>query len=281
MPTGKAQETLRSETAADGRAAGEPFRAGQDLQLTSARRSCGLAPRPGASRARAAGRRSAAAQEAVENNRQALEILEGLTAEAPDNPRYRLAMARSQRDRSAIAAFGGRRDEAEQARQEAIRILEKLVADFPHNPDYRYELAETYAMPVPARAGDRGRRPPASNSAAPSRSAPTWWPATQRSPSTGPRWPATTCGARGSRGRPMPARLPKATCQGSRPRSRLVTEFPSVTAYRFSLGRSLHQLAEVQNALHEPAKARASLEEAIANSEKIQAKRRRAAGPAV
>ena len=89
--------------------------------------------------------------EATENNRKAVEILEKLIAENPENSSYRLAMAHCQRDRYFLSARN-HRDEADQARKEASRILEALVASAPHNPDYLYELAETYIMPSrPAR----------------------------------------------------------------------------------------------------------------------------------
>ena len=83
--------------------------------------------------------------ENADNNRQALEILTTLIREDPENPLYRLTMARCQRDRCFLAAFGGRVDESHQARLEAVDILEQLVRDFPSHPDYCYELAETYA----------------------------------------------------------------------------------------------------------------------------------------
>ena len=56
-------------------------------------------------------------READDNNRRSLEILTALTHDAPDNPRYRLAMARSQRDRYLLRVAGGRREEAEQAKR--------------------------------------------------------------------------------------------------------------------------------------------------------------------
>ena len=65
--------------------------------------------------------------EATENNRKAVEILEKLIAENPENSSYRLAMAHCQRDRYFLSARN-HRDEADQARKEASRILEALVA---------------------------------------------------------------------------------------------------------------------------------------------------------
>jgi tetratricopeptide (TPR) repeat protein len=50
----------------------------------------------------------------------------------------------------------------------------------------------------------------------------------------------------------------------------LAAEFPSVLGYRFLLLQSLHHLSEVERARHEPAKARASLEEAIATAQSIK-----------
>jgi hypothetical protein len=51
---------------------------------------------------------------------------------------------------------------------------------------------------------------------------------------------------------------------------KLAVEFASVASYRFSLMRSLHQLAGVQMARHRWPQARASLEEEIADWTKIQ-----------
>ena len=210
-------------------------------------------------------------EEAAENNRRALDILQKLTDEAPDNPRYRLAMARSQRDRCMIASLDGRVEEASHAKQQATEILEKLVADVPNNPDYRQELAETYAMrysrPVAGTIDDATLKPLR-------RAVEIGTELVARQPTVPEyraslsRWHLGMAEALRSTGSLVDAesQLVKAV----QLQEGLAAEFPSVLSYRFFLARSLEQLAAAQNALHEPAKARTSMEKAIANFKKIQ-----------
>ncbi len=217
-------------------------------------------------------------REAIDNNRQALEILQKLTEEAPDNPRYRLAMARSQRDRYQIWAYGGRRNEAElgreqaiQARQEAVRILEKLILDAPNNPDYRYELAETYAMPYSRR---RAEKAPAGTAEQLRRAVEIETELVARYP-TVPEYKASLARShvRFAEVLRQAKSLDEAEshwAQATDLQKHLAAEFPAILGYRFFLIRSLQQLAEIQSIRHELAKARTNMEEAIAQSKKIQ-----------
>jgi eukaryotic-like serine/threonine-protein kinase len=210
-------------------------------------------------------------QEAVENNRRALEILAKLTAEAPENPRYRLATARCQRDRYVILALGGRRDEAEQARKDAVAILEELISAVPGNPDYRYELAETYVMGF-SRSWD-GKAPDGVREQL-QRAVEIAGDLVARYP-TVPEYKSVLARSY--------VRLAEITRSGSAAaeaegywtkavelQRKLAAEFASVDAYRSSLVRSLHQLAEIQAARHELPQARANLEEAIATSQNLR-----------
>jgi len=209
--------------------------------------------------------------EAAENNRRALEILQKLTEEAPDNRPYRLAMARSQRDRYLILAYGGRAEEAHQARQEAVRILEQLIVDAPNNPDYPYELAQTYSMPY---RRPRDAKVPESRVEELRRAVELGTELVARYP-TVPDYRALLArshqrSAEELRTAQSLADVDTHLAKAVELHKGLVADFPSVLGYRFFLARSLVQLAEVQQARHEPAQARASLEEAIANSQKIQ-----------
>lgn len=235
-------------------------------------------PRDRSADNRAPGLPPSRSREAVENNRQAVEILRKLTEEAPDNPRYRLAMARAQRDRYLIWAFGGRGNEADggrqqavDARQEAIRTLEKLIADAPNNPDYRYELAETYAMSYPLRR--HGEKPEEAMEQL-RRAVEIGTELVTRYP-TVPEYKASLARSHMRIAEVLrPANLlDQAESNWGKAadlQRRLVAEFPAVQSYRFFLVRSLQHLSEVQNARRQPAKARTSLEEAIALSKQIQ-----------
>lgn len=90
----------------------------------------------------------AAPPDPAANHVRALEILRKLAEEWPENPEYRLALARTYRDLAGATGRRSRGEDAAAARQEAVRLLERLVADFPANPDYVFELAETYAATV-------------------------------------------------------------------------------------------------------------------------------------
>jgi serine/threonine protein kinase len=217
--------------------------------------------------------------EPAENNRKALEILAKLTAETPDNPSYRLAVARSQRDRYVLASFGGRQEEANQARQLATSILEELIAKAPENPDYRYELADTYAMPAP-RPQKRGQNDLLNHSDPFSaevnkeqlvRAVEIGKDLVARYP-TVPQYRAllARCYDRCAEVSPAaPAEAEDDLLKAVALEKQLATEFKVVAAYRFFLARSLHQLAQVQVDRGELPKARASLEEAIVNAKQM------------
>jgi serine/threonine protein kinase len=213
-------------------------------------------------------------EEAAENNRQALAILGKLTEQFPDNSRYRLAMARSQRDRYMILSHEGQKEEAGQARQEAIAILKKLDADAPHNPDYRYELAEIYAVCH----GRRPDEPPSGGTLEELRSAVQIGSDLVARYPTVPEYRASLARshqrlAEVAQGADSHAVDALATAEEHLAKAvalekSLAVEFPTVPSYRFFLIRSLHQLAETQIAEHQPARARVNLEEAIAAAEK-------------
>ena len=210
--------------------------------------------------------------ERAENNRKAVEILKQLIDEAPDNPRYRLAMARCQRDVLRIAPFSARADQAKQARQEAIGLLEQLVAEFPTNPEYRYELAETLAMGYPRwrdAAGSGSGVEPLGRAIDIGAGLVARYPSVPEYKAALGRWHVALGEVQRRAG--ALAEAEASLTQGVQLYERLVAELPSVHAHRFLLARSFHQLAEVQTARHEPDKARATLERAIANLEDLRA----------
>lgn len=270
-------------TSVPGRWLGRPNRSGDRRAKDSPtdRPSEGRTPasqRERSAENRAPGPPAGRSQEAIENNRQAVEILRKLTEEAPDNPRYQLAMARSQRDRYLIWAFGGRsnepdggRQQAADARLEALRMLEKLVADAPNNPDYRYELAETYAMSYPSRR--HGEKPEETMEQF-RRAVEIGSELVNRYP-TVPEYKASLARshmriAEALRPANLLGQAESHWSTAADLQRRLVAEFPAVQSYRFFLIRSLQQLSEIQDARHEPAKARPNLEEAIALSKQLQ-----------
>ncbi|MGD0900665.1 MAG: hypothetical protein ABR915_22765, partial [Thermoguttaceae bacterium] len=215
-------------------------------------------------------------REPAENNRKALEILAALTHDSPESPRYRLATAHSQRDRYLLAVLGGRQEEAGQAKEEAIRILKKLVDESPQNPAYRAELAETYAM-VDFRSRDRET---AAASVEQLRKA------VEIGADLVARWPtvpaykvtlaqsyarlAAAARASGGVSASGSADAEEASAKAVALQRDLAAEFPKVLTYRFVLARSLQQQAELATSAGQLAKARASLEEAIAQMENLQ-----------
>lgn len=73
----------------------------------------------------------------------AIELLEGLVAEYPDEIRYRVEMARALRCNAEILFRSGERRDSEAAIGDSIATLEKLVQDHPESDGLRYELALT------------------------------------------------------------------------------------------------------------------------------------------
>jgi tetratricopeptide (TPR) repeat protein len=271
----QALQILQKETPEAAAGAESRFELARTLSFLSTPLWAAVGRRPGYPAGAAGGRHawgspSERLREAVDNNHRALELLAALVRDAPDNPKYRLAMARSQRDRYLIAAFGGHRDEAGQAKQEAVRILEKLIAESPHNPTYRCELAETYATvdfrnrdkPTAAAAVDQLRQ--AVRIAA---DLVAQWAAV-------PAYKVTLAQAYGrlaqaARSADLPADAREAAAKAVGVGQALAAEFPKVVTYRFALARSLQQQAELAISAGQPAQARASLEAAIAEFEKL------------
>jgi len=210
-------------------------------------------------------------QESVENSRKALEILLQLAEEFPDNPRYRLAMARCKRDGYYLLGFGARRDEADQSRFEAVRILEGLIAQSPENPDYRYELAETYAMPWPRWRDGRS----AEGRQQQLRSAIEIGTELVARYGAVPAYKASLARSHGRLAEVLRsgARLAEAQdhwLKAVELEKGLAAEFSSVDAYRYGLSRSLGRLAEIQSLRRQLPEARASLDEAIGHARRFQ-----------
>jgi tetratricopeptide (TPR) repeat protein len=211
---------------------------------------------------------------AADNNRRALELLTALVHDAPEVPKYRLAMARSQRDHYQIAAFAGHKEEAATAKQDALRILEELIAETPHNPTYRIELAQTYAT-VDFRNRDKATAAAAVEQLR---------EAVRIAAELVSRWPAvpaykvTLAQAYGrlasaARSGELPADAQTAAAKAVELEKALSAEFPKLASYRFALARALEQQADLAIAAGEPAQARTALEAAVAELEKL-------AGPA-
>lgn len=83
--------------------------------------------------------------EARQSHRQAVELLERLVQEHPQETDYRLALARAYRIYFPFVTFGRRPNDHRQIRAAGIAILEELVRDFPNVPDYQCELSEMLA----------------------------------------------------------------------------------------------------------------------------------------
>lgn len=85
-------------------------------------------------------------EEAVRNDRQAIQLLEQLVAEHPRKAEYRLALARAYRRYHPNRNNGAEERKRDWFRAEAVSTIEELVQEFPQVPDYQCELSETLAM---------------------------------------------------------------------------------------------------------------------------------------
>jgi len=88
---------------------------------------------------------------------EAIQLLNGLSEEAPGNMDYRLALARTWRNRALISHMRREPDQAEQALQTSIRELEELVQSHPESTTLMFELADALCMNLPVPPGrERG-----------------------------------------------------------------------------------------------------------------------------
>lgn len=210
-------------------------------------------------------------REAVDNSRRAVEILGQLTKEFPDEPRYRLAMARTLRYRWMIAGMSGDQEEALQSRLEAARLLQELVEEEPQNPEYRYELVETYVAFAP-----RGlREAPVPGAVEQTRLAVKLAEELVLRYPNVPEYKSSLARAHASLAEALQAAGELAESKTHARRAvelelELVKEFPAVIGYHFLLMRATDQLADVQEASGELAEARKTLEEGLAAAKKLQ-----------
>lgn len=91
--------------------------------------------------------------DAKQSHRKAVSIMEKLVDQLPDNPSYRLALARAYRAYYPFA-WDRRNDEREEVRAAGIAILDELVVNYPNVPDYQCELSEILIA-----TNHRSRRP--------------------------------------------------------------------------------------------------------------------------
>ena len=204
-------------------------------------------------------------KEAIQYHREAREILQKLIEEAPDNPRYRLAMAQCERDGTML----GPHEDNLRARREAIRILEELVAKSPQNPDYRYELAETYAMGYPRFPGNDESETAVKQLRL---AVAIGGDLTAQYPKV-PEYKALAarCCQRlaDSLGRTNQAEVEDLLSKTVKFESELADELSAIPTYRLFLARSQQRLANLQAANQKLPQARASLEASIANLKKL------------
>ena len=81
-------------------------------------------------------------EEAIQSHQRAVEILEDLVGQHPQDTDFRLALARAYRIYYPCVVFGKEKVDHEKIRSAGISILEKLVHDYPNVPDYQCELSE-------------------------------------------------------------------------------------------------------------------------------------------
>ncbi len=81
---------------------------------------------------------------------QAIQLLEGLLRDAPENTDFLLALARCHRSVLPAAWAGADQQAAATAKQQAVGILERLTAQQPDDLMIQFELADTLAMTAQA-----------------------------------------------------------------------------------------------------------------------------------
>lgn len=97
----------------------------------------------------------AGGNEAKESHREAILISEQLVSLFPDNPNYRLELARTYRSYFPIAARKSR-DESTRIKAAGIKILQDLISNHPNAPDYQCELSELLTTVRYGRRGPKG-----------------------------------------------------------------------------------------------------------------------------
>lgn len=84
---------------------------------------------------------------------EAIQLLNGLSEDAPENMDYRLALARTWRNRALISHMRRDPEQAERALQTSIRELEELVQSHPESTTLMFELADALCMNLPIPPG--------------------------------------------------------------------------------------------------------------------------------
>ncbi len=74
---------------------------------------------------------------------EAIDVLEELVRQHPDETKYHVALARAFRDRSKVAARAGMHGESEKAIKTSIDLFESLLEENKRSDSIRYELAKT------------------------------------------------------------------------------------------------------------------------------------------
>jgi tetratricopeptide (TPR) repeat protein len=78
----------------------------------------------------------------------AIELVRGLLDEEPEEPEFRLFLARAYREHARIARLRSDRAVAERSLETAVGYLDRLVRDFPKHPGYHSALAEMLCTPL-------------------------------------------------------------------------------------------------------------------------------------
>jgi tetratricopeptide (TPR) repeat protein len=198
----------------------------------------------------------------------AIDLLQGLLAEEPGNPEYRLFLARSFREQVRIARLGRDRALAERSLDTAVDSLDRLVDDFPTHPGYRATLAEmlcTRLAPPGEPESDPGAVRRVERAVALSEELLANHPhiVEYRSLNGGAlNRLASLQHARGLSEQARSTYLRAIEFQES-----LARQFPSVLHHAIALAESLQKLAEVDLALQRPEAAVSDLDGAIAQLE--------------
>lgn len=90
-------------------------------------------------------------------NAEAIQLLEGLTAEDPGVTQYQLDLARCYRDRMRLSRMLGKQPDFDSSLAKATAILRALLDETPASALLKYELASLYAGSLTSSAGDGHR----------------------------------------------------------------------------------------------------------------------------
>ncbi len=201
---------------------------------------------------------------AADTNAEALRILRQLTSEDSSNLAWQLDLARALRDSARIAQFRQDWPAAEPAVQEAVKILELLHSQHPEKALLQFELADVLGTLSGLRPGDL---PQLQRSLALSRQLSERYPGVPEYRSLLAATLARVAGV--SAGQGQFTRAESDLQEAIEILHGLAEQYPEAVTWHVALGRTRQQLAVMYLRNNRPQQARAVLQDAITELERI------------